>query len=86
MELDYKESEESDFTLFGDFLQINQRKRSPLQRWKEELDVYRDVARPLPSTDPLLWWKCNSFQFPGLSNASFSSPSSFLYFYFFSKF
>ena len=47
MELD-KELEELDTTLFGDFLQTKQRKRSPLQRWKEEIDAYREVPRPLP--------------------------------------
>lgn len=60
-----KESDES-IALFGDFLQFKHRKQSPLQRWKDELDLYREVARPLPNTDPLLWWKCNASQFPGL--------------------
>lgn len=78
MELD-KELEELDMTLFGDFLQTNQRKRSPLQRWKEELDAYREVSRPLPNTDPLLWWKCNSFQYPGLGKPSFSCHLHFFF-------
>jgi hypothetical protein len=53
--------------LFDDLLNSNERKISPNQHWKTEIDTYQNLPRPLPDADPLLWWKIHETQLPGLA-------------------
>lgn len=53
--------------IFADFLvPRTARTTSPNQQWKKEVDLYRETPRPPPTSNPLLWWKFNESQFPGL--------------------
>lgn len=52
--------------LFDDLVNSNERKISPTQHWKTEIDTYQNLPRPLPDSDPLLWWKIHETQLPGL--------------------
>jgi hypothetical protein len=59
-------------SLYVDFLtNAPVRPQSPLQRWKSELDMYREISRPAPNTCPLQWWKIHAQHFPGLGLSPF---------------
>lgn len=53
--------------IFADFLAPPPTRRlSPTERWNAELELFREIARPQPSTCPLQWWNLHEQQLPGL--------------------
>jgi hypothetical protein len=48
------------------------RKLTPLQTWKQDINLYQSLPKAPPKADPLLWWKNNQFQFPTLGVCSLS--------------
>lgn len=58
--------EKSPFELMFEDLSSSSRKLSPLQVWKQEINVYQGLPRADYKSDPLFWWKVNSGQLPFL--------------------
>jgi len=65
------DTEEDDNDYFGGLFGTSTtttRKLTPLQIWKQDINLYQSLPKAPPKADPLLWWKNNQFQFPNLAN------------------
>jgi hypothetical protein len=51
--------------LFEDLVQQS-RKLTPSQVYSNEINIYQSLVRPGSKTDPLQWWKSQSFHMPYL--------------------
>ncbi len=62
--IDTEEEEDDDYFngLFG--TSVTTRKLTPLQLWKQDINLYQSLPKASPKADPLLWWKIiiTSFQ------------------------
>jgi len=60
---DEMREEKSPFELMFEDLSSSSRKLSPLQVWKQEINVYQGLPRADYKSDPLFWWNVNSGHF-----------------------